>query len=69
MYPAMQRRSVRSRRNYDNPFALAAVALCMSFPSFAGDFVGHSVKAVGKDTYTAANDADKLGKAVVKLLF
>jgi len=51
-----------------NLFALVALALCMSIPSFAGDVVGHSAKAVGKDTYKAAKvsakDAGKAGKAV-----
>ena len=53
--------------------ALAALALCMSVPSFGADVVGHSVKAAGKDTYKAAKvsakDTGKAGKAVVKFLF
>ena len=56
-----------------NLFALVALTLCMSIPSFAGDVVGHSAKAVGKNTYKAAKvsakDAGKAGKAVVRLLF
>jgi hypothetical protein len=55
-----------------NLFALVALVLCMSVPSFGGDVVGHSAKGVGKDTYRAAKvsakDAGKAGKAVVKLL-
>jgi len=50
-------------------FALVALALCMSVPSFGGDIVGHSVKAAGKVTYKAAKDTGKAGKAVVKFLF
>ena len=56
-----------------NLFALVALALCMSVPSFGGDVAGHSAKAEGKDTYRAAKvsakDAGKAGKAVVKLLW
>ena len=56
-----------------NLFVLVTLTLCMSIPSFAGDVVGHSAKAEGKDNYRAAKisakDAGKAGKAVVKLLF
>ena len=56
-----------------NLFALVALALCVSVPSFGGDVVGHSAKAEGKDNYRAAKisakEAGKAGKAVVKLLF
>ena len=51
------------------PFALIALALCMSAPSFGADVVGHSVKAAGKGTYKAAKDTGKAGKAVAKFLF
>jgi hypothetical protein len=50
-------------------FSLAVLSICMAAPSFASDVVGHSVKAAGKGTYTAAKDTGKAGKAVVKFLF
>lgn len=56
-----------------NMFAVVALAMCMTVPSFAFDVVGHSVNVAGKETYKAAkvsaNDTAKAGKALVKFLF
>ncbi len=51
-------------------FAVAVLAMCVAVPSFAAEHVvGHSVKVTGKETYKAAKDTGKAGKAVVKFLF
>ena len=46
--------------------AVAALALCVSAPSFGADVVGHSLKVAGKDSYkaadTSAKEASKAGK-------
>jgi len=59
--------------NMKNIFALVALALCVSAPSFGADVVGHSAKVAGKDSYKAAKvsakETGKAGKAVVKFLF
>lgn len=53
--------------------ALVALASCLAVPAFAGDVVGHSVKAAGKDTAKAvtvtAKDTAKASVKVVKFLF
>jgi hypothetical protein len=59
--------------NMKKLFALVALALCTSAPSFAADIVGRSVKAASKETYKAAKvsakDTANAGKVVVKFLF
>ena len=54
-------------------FALLVLSLCVAAPSFAGDVVGHSVKAAGKDTgkavAVAGKDSAKATVKAVKFLF
>ena len=53
--------------------AIVALTGCLAVPSFAGDVVGHTAKAAGKDTAKAATVAAKgTAKAVAhvgKFLF
>jgi hypothetical protein len=59
--------------NMKKLLALIALTSCLAVPSFAGDVVGHSAKAVGKDSAKAvrvtAKDTAKAGVKVVKALF
>jgi hypothetical protein len=44
--------------------AFAALALCVSAPSFGADVVGHSVEVAGRDSYKAVKiSAKEAGKA------
>jgi hypothetical protein len=54
-------------------FVLLVLSLCIAVPSFAGDVIGHSVAAVGKESGKAvavtAKDTAKATAAVAKFLF
>jgi hypothetical protein len=54
-------------------FALIVLSFCMAVPSFAGDVVGRSVVAVGKESgkvvAVTAKDTGKAVAAVAKFLF
>ena len=50
-------------------FALVALALCMSVPSFGGDIVGHSVKAAGKVTYQSCEGYWQGGQSGLEVPF
>jgi hypothetical protein len=54
-------------------FGFILLAVAISAPAFAGDVVGHSTAAVGKDfekvATVTAKDSVKAGVKVVKFLF
>jgi hypothetical protein len=56
-----------------NLFVLVVLTACLAVPSFAGDVVGHSAEAAGRDSAkaakVAAKDTAKASVAVVKFLF
>ena len=56
-----------------NLFASIVLTACLAVPSLAGNVVGHSAKAAGRDSANAAKvaakDTAKASVAVVKFLF